>query len=282
MKIQKRYLLSFIFVATSFVGLQAQTEQVVVDTLATDTVVVLPWPQNVQARLDTLMLDPLLESTQLGLMVYDLTADSLLYSHGAKQTLRPASTMKLLTAVTAIDLLGGDYKLNTSLRYKGTVKDSVLTGDLICVGSLDPMFDANDMRAFVESVKGLGVDTIRGRLVAAPSFKEEELFGEGWCWDDENPQLSSLLVERKDEFMMVLANKLRDVLHFKMTHSTRRYGGCSNANTAGFAGLTLIARNHVFINGNICCYKSFLCNFSRQIRIFVAEVNQHRMVVSTT
>ena len=210
MKIQKRYLLSFIFVATSFVGLQAQTEQVVVDTLTTDTVVVLPWPQNVQARLDTLMQDPLLESTQLGLMVYDLTADSLLYSHGAKQTLRPASTMKLLTAVTAIDLLGGDYKLNTSLRYKGTVKDSVLTGDLICVGSLDPMFDANDMRAFVESVKGLGVDTIRGRLVVAPSFKEEELFGEGWCWDDENPQLSSLLVERKDEFMMVLANKLRD------------------------------------------------------------------------
>ena len=163
--------------ATSFISLQAQTEQMVADTVTTDTAaVVLPWPQNVQARLDTLMLDPLLESTQLGLMVYDLTADSLLYSHGAKQTLRPASTMKLLTAVTAIDILGGEYKLNTSLRYMGTVKDSVLTGDLICVGNLDPMFDANDMRAFVESVKGLGVDTIRGRLVAAPSFKEPELW----------------------------------------------------------------------------------------------------------
>ena len=165
-----RYIVT-LFVATFFIGLQAQTDTVVADTVTTDTVVVLPWPQNVQARLDTLMLDPLLESTQLGLMVYDLTADSLLYSHGAKQTLRPASTMKLLTAVTALDLLGGDYKLNTSLRYKGTV---------------------------------------RGRLVAAPSFKEEELLGEGWCWDDENPQLSSLLVERKDEFMTVLASKLRE------------------------------------------------------------------------
>ena len=210
MKIQKRYLLSFIFAATSFVSLQAQTDRLVADTLATDTVVVLPWPQNVQARLDTLMQEPLLESTQLGMMVYDLTADSLLYSVGAKQTLRPASTMKMLTAVTAIDLLGGEYKLNTSLRYEGTVKDSVLTGDLICVGSLDPMFDANDMRAFVESVRGLGVDTIRGRLVAAPSFKEADLLGEGWCWDDDNPQLSPLLVERKDEFMTVFANKLRD------------------------------------------------------------------------
>jgi D-alanyl-D-alanine carboxypeptidase/D-alanyl-D-alanine-endopeptidase (penicillin-binding protein 4) len=75
---------------------------------------------------------------------------------------------------------------------------------------MDPMFDTNDMRAFVESVRALGVDTIRGRLVAAPSFKEEELLGEGWCWDDDNPQLSSLLVERKDGFMTVFASMLRE------------------------------------------------------------------------
>ena len=197
--------------ATFFVGLQAQTNNMVADTVTTDTTaVVLPWPQNVQARLDSLMKTPLLESTQLGLMVYDLSDDSVLYSFGAKQTLRPASTMKLLTAVTAIDLLGSEYRLNTSLRYQGAIKDSVLTGDLICVGSMDPMFDTNDMRAFVESVRALGVDTIRGRLVAAPSFKEEELLGEGWCWDDDNPQLSSLLVERKDEFMTVFASMLRE------------------------------------------------------------------------
>ena len=197
--------------ATFFVGLQAQTNNMVADTVTTDTTaVVLPWPQNVQARLDSLMKTPLLETTQLGLMVYDLSDDSVLYSFGAKQTLRPASTMKLLTAVTAIDLLGSEYRLNTSLRYQGAIKDSVLTGDLICVGSMDPMFDTNDMRAFVESVRALGVDTIRGRLVAAPSFKEEELLGEGWCWDDDNPQLSSLLVERKDEFMTVFASMLRE------------------------------------------------------------------------
>ena len=197
--------------ATFFVGLQAQTDRMVADTVTTDTTaVVLPWPQNVQARLDSLVKTPLLETTQLGLMVYDLSDDSVLYSFGAKQTLRPASTMKLLTAVTAIDLLGSEYRLNTSLRYQGAIKDSVLTGDLICVGSMDPMFDTNDMRAFVESVRALGVDTIRGRLVAAPSFKEEELLGEGWCWDDDNPQLSSLLVERKDGFMTVFASMLRE------------------------------------------------------------------------
>ena len=189
---------------------QEEGEQVGRHEGADSTVLMVPYRELVMQRLDALVDDSLMERAQLGLMVWDLTDDTLLYALNHRQLMRTASTMKLLTAVTAIDLLGGDYKLNTSLRYMGTVKDSVLTGDLICVGGLDPMFDANDMRAFVESVKGLGVDTIRGRLVAAPSFKESELLGEGWCWDDDNPQLSPLLVERKDEFMPVFANRLRE------------------------------------------------------------------------
>lgn len=210
-KIDLRKYVTTIFVATSFVGLQAQTDKAVVDTVTTDTAaVVLPWPQNVQARLDTLLQDPLLERTQLGLMVYDLTADSIIYAYNAKQTMRPASTMKLLTAVTAIDQLGMNYRYRTALRYTGAVKDSVLTGDLYCVGGMDPMFETKDMNAFVQSVKALGVDTIRGRLVAVTNFKEENLLGEGWCWDDDNPELSPLLVDRKNEFMSRFIQGLRD------------------------------------------------------------------------
>lgn len=210
-KIDLRKYVTTIFVATSFVGLQAQTDKAVVDTVTTDTAaVVLPWPQNVQARLDTLLQDPLLERTQLGLMVYDLTADSIIYAYNAKQTMRPASTMKLLTAVTAVDQLGMNYRYRTALRYTGAVKDSVLTGDLYCVGGMDPMFETKDMNAFVQSVKALGVDTIRGRLVAVTNFKEENLLGEGWCWDDDNPELSPLLVDRKNEFMSRFMQGLRD------------------------------------------------------------------------
>ena len=210
-KIDLRKYVTTIFVATSFVGLHAQTDKAVVDTVTTDTAaVVLPWPQNVQARLDTLLQDPLLERTQLGLMVYDLTADSVIYAYNAKQTMRPASTMKLLTAVTAIDQLGMNYRYRTALRYTGVVKDSVLTGDLYCVGGMDPMFETKDMNAFVQSVKALGVDTIRGRLVAVTNFKEENLLGEGWCWDDDNPELSPLLVDRKNEFMSRFMQGLRD------------------------------------------------------------------------
>lgn len=206
MKKQKRYLLAFVFAGCSLLGLQAQTEGALLDTVE----VRLPWPQNLQVRLDTLIQDPLFERSQLGLLVYDLTADSILYRHGEKQTLRPASTMKLLTAITALDRLGANYQFRTSLRYTGTVEDSVLVGNLYCVGGMDPMFDIIDMNAFVESVLGLGVKAIRGRLVAVTSFKEEPLLGEGWCWDDDNPQLTPLLVSRKDEFMNRFMQMLRE------------------------------------------------------------------------
>lgn len=169
----------------------------------------LPWPQNLQTRLDTLLENELFERSQLGLLVYDLTADSVLYHRGEKQTLRPASTMKLLTAITALDRLGGSYQFRTSLRYSGEVVDSVLTGNLYCVGGMDPMFEIIDMNAFVESVLRLGVKTIRGNLVAVTSFKDTLLLGEGWCWDDDNPQLTPLLVSRKDEFMSKFVEMLR-------------------------------------------------------------------------
>ena len=197
--------MAFIFAGCSLLGLQAQTEGVLLDTAE----VKLPWPQNLQYRLDTLIENELFERSQLGLLVYDLTADSVLYHRGEKQTLRPASTMKLLTAITALDQLGGSYQFRTSLRYSGEVVDSVLTGNLYCVGGMDPMFEIIDMNAFVESVLRLGVKTIRGNLVAVTSFKDTLLLGEGWCWDDDNPQLTPLLVSRKDEFMSKFVEMLR-------------------------------------------------------------------------
>lgn len=201
----KKLIISLLLV-NLMVGLHAQTDSVIVDTAQ----IVLPWPQNIQAKLDTLTRDPMFESTQLGLLVYDLTADSALYACGAKQTLRPASTMKLLTAITALDKLGANYQFRTSLYYTGDISNRTLKGDVYCVGGMDPQFDEVDMKAFVDRLRQLGVDTIRGRVVGDTSFKEADLLGEGWCWDDDNPQLTPLLISRKDEFLSRFVEQLRN------------------------------------------------------------------------
>ena len=189
------------------------------DALADDTLLIdsvspeqqsLPWPKSVVAGIDNLLKSDMFETSQVGMMVYDLDADSVIYCHNERQLMRPASTMKLLTAITAIDKLGGSYQFKTDLCYTGEVTDGTLSGNIYCVGGFDPRFNIDDMRAFVESIRKMGVDTIRGTIYADKSMKDEAQYGEGWCWDDDNPILSPLLVGRKDVFIDRFVQELRE------------------------------------------------------------------------
>lgn len=191
----------------------AEADSLTCDTLASDTAAVdfsLPWPQNVQARIGRLLENSMFETSQVGMMVYDLTADSTIFRHNERQMLRPASTMKLVTAIAGIDRLGSSYQFRTSLYYTGTIDNGTLTGDIWCVGGFDPLFNSDDMKAFVESIHQMGVDTIRGRIVADKSMKDADRLGEGWCWDDDNPVLSPLLISRKDKFTERLVEDLME------------------------------------------------------------------------
>ena len=190
-------ILSFCLCITSV----AQTEDVAADSL--------PWPQSLRVKVDSVLMTPLLQTSQLGLMIYDLTADSVLYTSGHRQTLRPASTMKLVTAVTALDQLPADYQLKTSLYYTGSIKGGTLYGNLCCVGGMDPMFGMADLNYFVNQVRHQGIDTIRGRLLPDLTFKDNDLLGEGWCWDDDNPILTPLLFDGKDDFMERFERELK-------------------------------------------------------------------------
>ena len=179
------------------------------DTTAT-TSETLPWPHSVQTTIDSLLQDPLFQTSQVGIMVYDLTADSVLYRRNERQLLCPASTMKIVTAVAALDRLGGSYLFKTQLKYTGTIADRTLTGDLYCIGGFDPRLNIDDINAFVESIKKMGVDTIRGTVYADMGMKETALLGEGWCWDDDNPVLSPLVFARRDIFMERFLAKMAD------------------------------------------------------------------------
>lgn len=201
-------------------------EPVVQDSVATDS---LPWPQSLQRRIDDIIdKSTLLNSTQLGLMVYDLDTDSTLYAYNAKQTMRPASTMKLITAITALDRLGGSYQFKTRLRYTGEITDSTrtLAGNVYIIGGMDPRFNRDDMIAFAEAIHKLGVDTLRGVLCADRSMKHPDLLGEGWCWDDDNPVLSPLVYGRKDNMLEKFIGVLKDCgVYADVTIEDRRCPG---------------------------------------------------------
>lgn len=104
-------------------------DSAMISPLLNDTII-RPWPQNVQHKLTNLLESDLLKTSQLGLMVYDLDADSTIFTYNERQLMRPASTMKLITAITAIDQLGGDYQFRTELCYTGKIENNKLIGDI--------------------------------------------------------------------------------------------------------------------------------------------------------
>ena len=163
---------------------------------------------SLRIKLDSLLRDPLFETTQVGLMVFDLDADTVLYQYQARQLMRPASTMKLVTAITALDCLGGNYEYQTRFFYTGTISDSVLTGNLYCVGGFDPTLTQDDVAVIAESIRQAGVTKIRGTIIADKQMKEVLDYGEGWCWDDDNPMLIALSIGRKDIFLTTLRKEL--------------------------------------------------------------------------
>ena len=163
---------------------------------------------SLRVKLDSLLRDPMFETSQVGLMVYDLTADSAIYAYNHRQLMRPASTMKLVTAITALDQLGCKYEYATRIYYDGIITDSTLTGNIYCVGGFDPTLTSDDVVTLAECVRKLGVDSIRGLLVADQTMKEALDYGEGWCWDDDNPMLTSLTIGRKNVFLTQFAEEI--------------------------------------------------------------------------
>lgn len=156
------------------------------------------WRQSVRQYMNERVQDELFETTQLGVMIWDLTDDRLLFAHNERQRMRPASTQKVVTAISVLDQLGASYQFSTNLYWMGEKADSsrTLQGRLYLVGGMDPYLDDHDIAVFADSVKAMGIDTITGGIYSDYSFRDKKPMGEGWCWDDDdsNPNLSPLII----------------------------------------------------------------------------------------
>ena len=161
-------------------------------------------------RVDSLLTPDLLTRSQVGLHIYDLTADSTILAFGADQLMRPASNQKVITAVTALSQLGTDFNFRTSLYGEGSINDSTLEGNIYIKGGFDPRFGHDDLWAFIHALDARGVRAIAGDVILDLSLKDSARLGWGWCWDDDNPPLTPLLYNQRDNFAAALSSALKD------------------------------------------------------------------------
>ena len=139
---------------------------------------------NISTEIDKYIKQYLPSSSEVGIAVYNLSKDQLIYEHNANKLARPASTLKLLTAITALEY--HVQPLETSLWYNGVIKENVLYGDLYVIGGLNPEFGEVELDEFISQIKKLSVSRIKGNIYGDISLKDSLYWGEGWAWDD-NP-----------------------------------------------------------------------------------------------
>ncbi len=107
----------------------------------------------VDINLNGIMSDPVLRNASWGFVIYDPRTKKVISSYNENTPLVPASTTKLLTTETALNLLGEKFRWFTQLEYSGEIDETGnLLGNLYIVGSGDPSLGTNKAGAYSYSM----------------------------------------------------------------------------------------------------------------------------------
>ena len=123
-----------------------------------------------------------------GVAVQSLTRGDTIFMHNADTPLQPASTMKLVTGVLALEQFGPEHRFRTEVLRAGAVRDGVLEGDLVMRGGGDPAFAARfatggpntPVDLLAAMVKGAGITRVTGDVIGDASAFEDRLVPAGW------------------------------------------------------------------------------------------------------
>lgn len=130
---------------------------------------------------------------------------------GAERPLQPASTLKLLTTLAGLELLGPTWRGRTRLLTAGRIEQGVLHGDLVLEGGADMDLSAEALQALLRKLRDRGVQTIRGHLILDRTAFRPTRFDLGLPPFDESPEFEYNLIP---DALTVDSNLLRMDLVF--------------------------------------------------------------------
>lgn len=130
-----------------------------------------------------------LPNASIGICIKEVETGKTIVDYNADKSLRPASVIKLLTTVTALDHLGKDYNYNTDVGYTGKLSSSTLKGSICIKASGDPTWgskyfpDINIIDSIVNKISQAGIKTITNGFIVDKSGIYEGIPGK-WLWED--------------------------------------------------------------------------------------------------
>ncbi len=152
-----------------------------------------PVTKKLDKALLQLLADTALKHASFSLYVVNSKTNETVIDYHSQLGLAPASCQKIITSITAFELLGNAYTYKTELGYDGVINNGILKGNLHLTGSGDPTLgswrytatkDSLITANWMQAIKKAGIKTIDGNIFFNGSkFSVQPLPG-GWIWDD--------------------------------------------------------------------------------------------------
>ncbi len=120
-----------------------------------------PLPDSVARLLDQYGIAP--DAVSVDVRAAD--SGEKILSLNSRKPRNPASVIKILTTLSALEILGPSYQWRTRYLADGTIENGALKGNLIMQGGGDPFLTMERFWHQVQSLRQRGIHTITGDLV---------------------------------------------------------------------------------------------------------------------
>ena len=133
-------------------------------------------PGELGAQIDAIANRAEFSRSRWGILIQPLSSTATLYSRDSRKYFIPASNVKLLTTAAALQKLGADFRIKTSV-YSGE------NGDLYIAGRGDPSITETQLKSLAQQLKQRGISGVN-RLIGDDSYFQGNAVNPNWEWED--------------------------------------------------------------------------------------------------
>ncbi|MEG4027754.1 D-alanyl-D-alanine carboxypeptidase/D-alanyl-D-alanine-endopeptidase [Microcoleus sp. POL8_C6] len=133
-------------------------------------------PGELGAQVDAIANRPEFSRSRWGILIQPLSSTTTLYSRDAQKFFIPASNAKLLTTAAALQKLGADFRIKTSV-YSGE------NGSLYVAGRGDPSIAEAQLKSLAQQLKQRGISQVN-QLIGDDSYFQGSAVNPNWEWED--------------------------------------------------------------------------------------------------
>ncbi len=142
-----------------------------------------------QDDLSAIFNAPQFEQAFWSVLVRSADSSENLFSINPAKLMMPGSTMKIVTAAAAAEVLGWQHQFETTVVTAAPIENGTLRGDLIVVGGGDPSISERSdvpgtLRALAGQLHAAGIARIEGGIVGNDDLLDDRGFGDGWTLDN--------------------------------------------------------------------------------------------------